>query len=113
MSAPTVPAPRTAKKTRCAVLVGNPNTGKTTLFNALTGYRQRVGNYPGVTVEKKVGRLRGTGTSGPIELIDVPGAYSLSAHSADEAIVLDVLLGQQAGAPAYGRADDEADHAHE
>jgi ferrous iron transport protein B len=78
-------------------LVGNPNTGKTTLFNVLTGYRQRVGNYPGVTVDKKVGRLRGGGAAGPVDLLDLPGTYSLSASSADEAVVLDVLLGRGAG----------------
>lgn len=74
-------------------LVGNPNSGKTTLFNALTGFRQRVGNYPGVTVEKKTGRLRRGIAPNPIELMDLPGAYSLAAGSEDEAIVLDVLLG--------------------
>ncbi|MFT5367694.1 MAG: ferrous iron transport protein B [Candidatus Latescibacterota bacterium] len=73
-------------------LVGNPNTGKTTLFNALTGMSQRVGNFPGVTVERKSGRMQvGDGTS--LEVIDLPGAYSLSAQSPDEMIAVDVLLG--------------------
>lgn len=71
-------------------LVGNPNTGKTTLFNVLTGFRQRVGNYPGVTVEMKVGVMQGEGACG-LELVDLPGAYSLAAASADEVVVLDVL----------------------
>ncbi len=74
-------------------LVGNPNTGKTTLFNGLTGLFQHVGNYPGVTVERKVGRLRlSDGRSA--DLIDLPGTYSLAAHSPDEMIVADVLLGR-------------------
>lgn len=73
-------------------LVGNPNTGKTTLFNALTGLSQRVGNFPGVTVERKSGRLQIDGDRN-LELIDLPGAYSLSAQSPDEKIAVDVLLG--------------------
>jgi ferrous iron transport protein B len=73
-------------------LVGNPNTGKTTLFNALTGLAQRVGNFPGVTVERKSGRMRLAGDLN-LEIIDLPGAYSLSAQSPDEAIAVDVLLG--------------------
>ncbi len=73
-------------------LVGNPNTGKTTLFNALTGLSQRVGNFPGVTVERKVGRMI-LGENITAELIDLPGAYSLSPQSPDEAIAVDVLLG--------------------
>ncbi len=77
-------------------LVGNPNTGKTTLFNALTGLSQHVGNYSGVTVERKVGRMK-LGDGMAVELLDLPGAYSMAAHSPDEMIVTDVLLGQQAG----------------
>jgi ferrous iron transport protein B len=75
-------------------LVGNPNTGKSTLFNALTGYRQRIGNYPGTTVERRAGFLRNVNGRAPIEVVDLPGAYSLAARAADEAIVLDVLLGR-------------------
>lgn len=75
--------------------VGNPNTGKTTLFNALTGLQQRTGNFPGVTVEKKVGRLR-LGER-EVELVDLPGTYSLAATSPDELVATDVLLGQQPG----------------
>ena len=74
-------------------LVGNPNCGKTTVFNALTGLRQKVGNYPGVTVEKKEGRLRLP--SGDASLIDLPGLYSLTPRSPDEAIARDVLLGHR------------------
>jgi ferrous iron transport protein B len=75
--------------------VGNPNTGKTTLFNALAGMRQRVGNYPGVTVEMKKGRLTYQGWS--FDLIDLPGTYSLAARSPDEMVAVDLLLGQQPG----------------
>ena len=74
-------------------LVGNPNTGKTTLFNALTGLSLRVGNYPGVTVERKIGTLRLDGQTA--NLVDLPGTYSLAAHSPDEMIVADILLGRQ------------------
>jgi ferrous iron transport protein B len=76
-----------------AVLVGNPNSGKTTVFNALTGLRQKVGNYPGVTVEKKEGVLTGENGSEAI-LIDLPGTYSLSPASPDERITVNTLLGR-------------------
>jgi ferrous iron transport protein B len=78
-------------------LVGNPNTGKSTLFSALAGVRQRVGNYPGVTVEKKTGHLRYDGHT--FELIDLPGTYSLAPRSPDEMVVVDVLLGRRATDP--------------
>ena len=83
---------------RTLALIGNPNTGKTTLFNALTGLSQRAGNYPGVTVEHKVGTVTLDG-EGALDLIDLPGAYSLAAHSPDEMLAIDVLLGQQQDAP--------------
>ena len=77
-------------------VVGNPNAGKSALFNALTGARQKVGNYPGVTVERHVGKLTlPSGTA--IDLIDLPGAYGLDPTSPDEAVTRDVLLGKQAG----------------
>lgn len=75
-------------------LVGPPNSGKTTLFNTLTGGRQKTANYPGVTVERKSGRLR-TPVGRSIELLDLPGSYSLRARSPDEAITRDVVLGRQ------------------
>ena len=79
-----------------AALVGNPNAGKTSLFNALTGSRQKVGNYPGVTVERKLGRL--PLPDGRIaDLIDLPGTYSLDPRSPDEAVTRDVVMGVQAG----------------
>jgi ferrous iron transport protein B len=74
-------------------LVGNPNCGKTTLFNALTGLKQRVGNYAGVTVEKKEGEFFSQ-HGDRLRLIDLPGSYSLHAQSPDEAIMRDVLLGR-------------------
>lgn len=75
-------------------VIGNPNTGKSTLFSALTGVHTRTGNYPGVTVEKKVGRLK-LGDQ-ICELIDLPGTYSLSPRSLDEMVTVDVLLARQA-----------------
>jgi ferrous iron transport protein B len=72
--------------------VGNPNTGKSTLFMALAGVRQRIGNYPGVTVEKKIGHLRHDEQL--FELIDLPGTYSLAPRSPDEMVAVDVLLGR-------------------
>eukprot|EP01034_Spumella_vulgaris_P007868 gene7868-10023_t len=76
-------------------LLGNPNCGKSTLFNALTGLKQKVGNYPGVTVEKKVGTAYSQHGQ-PITVIDLPGTYSLAARSPDEAVTRDVLLGRRA-----------------
>src|SRR6202158_18931 len=78
-------------------LLGNPNTGKTTLFNALAGMRQRVGNYPGVTVETKKGQMTCAGRS--FALIDLPGTYSLAPRSPDEMVAVDLVLGQQTGEP--------------
>ncbi len=75
-------------------LVGNPNTGKSTLFGALSGVRQRTGNYPGVTVEKKIGHA--TIESRRFEFIDLPGSYSLAPRSLDEMVAVEVLLGRQA-----------------
>lgn len=78
-------------RTVSAVVVGNPNTGKTTLFNALTGLRHRVGNYPGVTVETKTGQVRVGDTL--LRLTDVPGTYSLAPRSLDEMLAVEILLG--------------------
>lgn len=78
-------------------LVGNPNSGKTTLFNALTGANQKTGNYAGVTVSRVSGVLR-TPHGNKFELLDLPGCYSLSPNSPDERITRDVLLGDQEGA---------------
>src|SRR5476651_418838 len=78
-------------------LIGNPNTGKSTLFNALTGMRQHVGNYPGVTVELK----KGTAQVGDVVLhyVDLPGTYSLAARSPDEMVTVDFILGHQPQEP--------------
>ena len=85
---------RLPRVTRTVALIGNPNTGKTTLFNALTGMSQRIGNYPGVTVERISGAVDlPDGT--PVELVDLPGTYSLSAASPDEMIAVDVLLDEE------------------
>ncbi|MGB8367697.1 MAG: ferrous iron transport protein B [Limisphaerales bacterium] len=74
------------------ILTGNPNSGKTTLFNALTGLRAKVGNYAGVTVERKEGKLLGAPPKADIRVLDLPGTYSLSPNSLDEQISRDVLL---------------------
>ncbi|MBR2173218.1 ferrous iron transporter B [Sphingopyxis sp.] len=77
-------------------LVGNPNAGKSSLFNALTGARQKIANYPGVTVERKAGHAS-FADGRPISLIDLPGTYSLTPASLDEAVTRDVVLGRQDG----------------
>jgi len=92
----TAPRPRTLT----VAFIGNPNTGKSTLFNALAGMHTRVGNYPGVTVEKKIGRLRLGDTT--LKLVDLPGTYSLAPRSPDEMVSVEVLLGRQ---PDVGRLD--------
>ena len=79
---------------RHIAIAGNPNCGKSTIFNALTGMRQKVGNYPGVTVERKLGRFFGSHGE-PMTLLDLPGSYSLQVRSPDEAVSRDVLLGRR------------------
>lgn len=73
-------------------LVGNPNSGKTTLFNALTGAKQHIGNWPGVTVERKSGRLK---ADNALVIQDLPGTYSLSPYSSEEIVTRDFLLNDQ------------------
>src|SRR5439155_4641522 len=93
MDALTAKAPPEAKiRTRYVILTGNPNCGKTPLFNALTGLRGKVGNYAGVTVERKEGRMLGTSRAAHITILDLPGTYSLSPQSLDEQISRDVLF---------------------
>ncbi len=84
---------------RWVVLTGNPNCGKTTLFNALTGLRAKVGNYAGVTVERKEGRLLNAPGKNPVFILDLPGTYSLSPRSIDERIARDVLFGRLSEVP--------------
>src|SRR6478672_9961802 len=83
---------------RRVAIAGNPNCGKSTIFNALTGLRQKVGNYPGVTVERKEGTFFGSHGE-QMTLLDLPGCYSLQARSPDEAVARDVLLGRVPGTP--------------
>jgi len=90
--------PATPTRAPVYALVGNPNCGKSTLFNALTGLKQKIGNYPGVTVEKKIGTAYSQHGQ-PLTIIDLPGAYSLAARSPDEAVLRDVLLGRRADTP--------------
>src|SRR6267142_275139 len=103
---PSTPAGTPALRIYTLALAGNPNSGKTTIFNALTGLRQKVANYPGVTVEKKTGRCRLGGKLGGkiagrwINIIDLPGTYSLISRSPDELIAMEVLRGLRADTPA-------------
>ena len=87
----------TVARGKTIAVIGNPNSGKSTLFNRLTGLRQRTANYPGVTVEKRIGRLQLD--SSLVDLIDLPGTYSLSPSSDDERIAVEVLLGRIPGTP--------------
>lgn len=89
-----------ARQSVYVALTGNPNCGKTTLFNALTGLRAKVGNYAGVTVERKEGKLVGVESTTPIRVLDLPGTYSLSPNSLDEQVSRDVLLNRLPELPA-------------
>jgi ferrous iron transport protein B len=80
------------------VLIGPPNAGKSTLFNRLTGLRQKVANYPGVTVEQRMGLMAGVGRD-DLTLIDLPGVYSLTPYSEDARVAVDVLKGKMPGTP--------------
>jgi ferrous iron transport protein B len=92
MSALAEQNPSRGVTVRNVVLTGNPNCGKTTVFNALTGLRAKVGNYAGVTVERKEGRLIGSSRENPVTILDLPGTYSLSPQSLDEQVARDVLF---------------------
>jgi ferrous iron transport protein B len=85
-----------AMRSARVALVGNPNSGKTALFNALTGAHQKVANYAGVTVERKEGLIR-SASGRPMSVLDLPGTYSLRARSPDEEVTRDAVLGKLAG----------------
>jgi ferrous iron transporter FeoB len=87
--------PRRRQPDVSIAVVGSPNAGKSTLFNRLTGLRQRIGNYPGVTVERHIGLLKVDDQI--VELVDLPGTHGLSAHSMEEQIAVDVIFGRMAG----------------
>lgn len=90
--------PTTPGSIRTVVLIGPPNSGKSTLFNRLTGLRQKVANYPGVTVEQRMGVMAGVGRE-DLTLIDLPGIYSLTPYSEDARVAVDVLRGRMPGTP--------------
>jgi ferrous iron transport protein B len=92
------PAPPSSTTLRTVVLIGPPNSGKSTLFNRLTGLRQKVANYPGVTVEQRMGLMSGVGRD-DLTLIDLPGVYSLTPYSEDARVSIDVLRGKMPGTP--------------
>src|ERR1700692_5005221 len=92
------PPPPAAQKQRIVAIIGPPNSGKSTLFNRLTGLRQKVANFPGVTVEQRTGRVK-LANGREAHLIDLPGLYSLAARSEDEQITHDVLKGLRPGIP--------------
>ena len=81
------------KRSVTIALSGNPNSGKTTLFNAITGARQHIANYPGVTVEKKTGKVIHKGHE--IRVVDLPGTYSLTAYSLEEIVARDFLINER------------------
>jgi ferrous iron transport protein B len=91
-------APSHEGSLRTVVLIGPPNSGKSTLFNRLTGLRQKVANYPGVTVEQRMGVMAGVGRD-DLTLIDLPGVYSLTPYSEDARVSIDVLKGKMPGTP--------------
>src|ERR1700743_2557125 len=91
--------PRVAGKISTVALIGPPNSGKSTLFNRLTGLRQKVANYPGVTVEQHSARMTGIGHR-ELTLTDLPGIYSLHSYSEDARGAVDVLQGHMPGTPA-------------
>jgi ferrous iron transport protein B len=93
---PVKTAPR--GRFRTIALIGPPNSGKSTLFNRLTGLRQKVANYPGVTVEQRSGRMSGIKRN-DLTLIDLPGIYSLTGYSEDARVAIDVLKGEMPGTP--------------
>jgi ferrous iron transport protein B len=98
LAEPPAGAPGGQKPLRTVALIGPPNCGKSTLFNRLTGLRQKVANYPGVTVEHHSGRMKAIGR-GDLTLIDLPGIYSLATYSEDARVAVEVLTGKMPGVP--------------
>src|SRR3954468_23087518 len=95
---PSIPLPRAAHEHPIIVaIVGPPNSGKSTLFNRLTGLRQKVANFPGVTVEHRLGKVRVDNRE--VYVIDLPGVYSLNPRTEDKRVTHDVLLGEMPGLP--------------
>src|SRR5271167_4530233 len=97
-AATLLPPPPVHTERHIVAIIGPPNSGKSTLFNRLTGLRQKVANFPGVTVEQRTGRVK-LPNGRQANLIDLPGLYSLSARSDDEQITHDVLKGLRPGTP--------------
>jgi ferrous iron transport protein B len=93
-----LPGAKSQGNLQTIALIGPPNSGKSTLFNRLTGLRQKVANYPGVTVEQRMGRMAGVGRD-DLTLIDLPGIYSLDPYSEDARVSIDVLEGHMPGTP--------------
>ncbi|MCP5113712.1 MAG: ferrous iron transporter B, partial [bacterium] len=98
VNTPVPPGKRRSHGLHTVAIVGPPNSGKSTLFNQLTGLRQKVANYPGVTVEQRTGRMR-LAHKHEIDLIDLPGVYSLEPRSEDERVTRDVLRGRMEDIP--------------
>src|SRR3984885_1839149 len=94
----TLPPPETSGKQHVVAIVGPPNSGKSTLFNRLTGLRQKVANFPGVTVEHRMGRVK-LGPDREVFVVDVPGVYSLTPRTEDERVTHDVLSGTMKDMP--------------
>src|ERR1700722_17618914 len=93
------PTPRpSARPLKTVALIGPPNSGKSSLFNRLTGLRRKVANYPGVTVEQRMGVMAGVGRE-DLTLIDLPGIYSLTPYSEDARVAVNVLRGRMPGTP--------------
>ena len=99
MVAEPPPGARSAARPHVVAIIGPPNSGKSTLFNRLTGLRQKVANFPGVTVEQRVGTGRKPRTHREVVLVDLPGVYSLNPRSEDEQVTRDVLAGAMPGIP--------------
>src|ERR1700720_3808500 len=94
----TLPPPETSGKQRVVAIVGPPNSGKSTLFNPLTGLRQKVAKFPGVTVEHRMGKAKLL-SGREVSLVDLPGIYNMQPRTEDERVTQDVLSGEMPGIP--------------